>query len=432
MATTAEDEEEGRRRFLLRGSRRGRRGVGGRVAEEPRGCHRAGELGLVPTSASPQSRPSRRRRSRRVTCAPSPSRATSRAGRTEPAGTPPTRIATGFEPPTSGSPRTRLTDRPPSRRPSARRRDRTRCTTATGSSSRDSTTYSDRRRTCSTRTRRRVCTRTSGSFPVGQRVHHVPLPVVVPRFSPRSRRAGGDEGAGREGEETGQGRQEGRTNAERRPRARGQVVEGRARAREARGHGAIAAAGGYRARTAADADFGRLPRGSPAPHRRRVTVASTRATGVGIRPRPVSPNGSETSSPRARPPSGGGGGVPRRRVRLLLDAVRERHVRDEPRRRRAHQRRRLRARAYETMRTYVFFARCYHWTAWFLDLFTDPIFGQLYAFVLRVAAARVAWASELVPVPGGARRVVQALTSGLGPDRGPSRCRIRRDSWRDS
>ncbi len=76
------------------------------------------------------------------------------------------------------------------------------------------------------------------------------------------------------------------------------------------------------------------------------------------------------------------------------------------------------ARAYETMRTYVFFARCYHWTAWFLDLFTDPIFGQLYAFVLRVAAARVAWASELVPVPGGARRVVQALTSGahaLGP-----------------
>ena len=52
------------------------------------------------------------------------------------------------------------------------------------------------------------------------------------------------------------------------------------------------------------------------------------------------------------------------------------------------------ARAYETMRTYVFFARCYHWTAWFLDLFTDPIFGQLYAFVLRVAAARVAWASE--------------------------------------
>jgi hypothetical protein len=77
------------------------------------------------------------------------------------------------------------------------------------------------------------------------------------------------------------------------------------------------------------------------------------------------------------------------------------------------------ARAYETMRTYVFFARCYHWTAWFLDLFTDPIFGQLYAFVLRVAAARVAWASELVPVPGGARRVVQALTSGLGPRTGP-------------
>ena len=76
------------------------------------------------------------------------------------------------------------------------------------------------------------------------------------------------------------------------------------------------------------------------------------------------------------------------------------------------------ARAYETMRTYVFFARCYHWTAWFLDLFTDPIFGQLYAFVLRVAAARVSWASELVPVPGGARRVVQVLTSGahaLGP-----------------
>jgi len=77
------------------------------------------------------------------------------------------------------------------------------------------------------------------------------------------------------------------------------------------------------------------------------------------------------------------------------------------------------ARAYETMRTYVFFARCYHWTAWFLDLFTDPIFGQLYAFVLRVAAARVAAASELVPVPGGARRVVQALTSGLGPRPGP-------------
>lgn len=77
------------------------------------------------------------------------------------------------------------------------------------------------------------------------------------------------------------------------------------------------------------------------------------------------------------------------------------------------------ARVYETMRTYIFFARCYHWTAWFLDLFTDPIFGQLYAFVLRVAAARVAWASELVPVPGGARRVVQALTSGLGPRTGP-------------
>ena len=114
-----------------------------------------------PHLGAPQSRPSRRP-PRRVTCAPSPSRATSRAGRTEPAGTPPTRIATGFEPPTSGSPRTRLTDRPPSRRPSARRRDRTRCTTATGSSSRDSTTYSDRRRTCSTRTRRRVCTRTSG------------------------------------------------------------------------------------------------------------------------------------------------------------------------------------------------------------------------------------------------------------------------------
>mmetsp|Transcript_3233 Transcript_3233/g.12804 ORF Transcript_3233/g.12804 Transcript_3233/m.12804 type:complete len:355 (-) Transcript_3233:2302-3366(-) len=47
VATAAEDEEEGRRRYLLRGSRRERRGVGERRgAEEPRGCHRAGELGL--------------------------------------------------------------------------------------------------------------------------------------------------------------------------------------------------------------------------------------------------------------------------------------------------------------------------------------------------------------------------------------------------
>tara|TARA_B100001142_G_scaffold161280_1_gene161487 strand:- start:499 stop:1188 length:690 start_codon:yes stop_codon:yes gene_type:complete len=73
------------------------------------------------------------------------------------------------------------------------------------------------------------------------------------------------------------------------------------------------------------------------------------------------------------------------------------------------------SRAWETMRTYVFFARCYHWMAWFLDLFTDPIFGELAAFCVRVLAAEVAWASELVPIPGGARRLVQALTSGIGP-----------------
>jgi hypothetical protein len=48
-------------------------------------------------------------------------------------------------------------------------------------------------------------------------------------------------------------------------------------------------------------------------------------------------------------------------------------------------------------------------------LFTDPIFGELAAFCVRVLAAEVAWASELVPIPGGARRLVQSLTSGIGP-----------------
>ena len=91
------------------------------------------------------------------------------------------------------------------------------------------------------------------------------------------------------------------------------------------------------------------------------------------------------------------------------------------------------ARAYETMRTYVFFARCYHWTAWFLDLFTDPIFGQLYAFVLRVAAA--GWRGRASSFPCRAARGEWSRRSRRGrtpSDRGPSRCRIGRDSWRDS
>ena len=84
------------------------------------------------------------------------------------------------------------------------------------------------------------------------------------------------------------------------------------------------------------------------------------------------------------------------------------------------------ARVYETMRTYIFFARCYHWTAWFLDLFTDPIFGQLYAFCLAGGGGE-GGVGERARSRAGRREAGGPGRSRRGSDRepGPSRCRIR-------